>query len=305
MGCEFFADDGLTRSVRRSLSGCGFRPLVRPRYRSLEAVHAGAVPAVCAGFPLRGMTTCEHRGWRGHRRRQLRRTRGRRSRCAVPDRPGLSPVGSLEPIVVRQRGFPPAHRDRERSSRRCRRSPFVTELDRFPSRPFAIGREADRPISSSNLDLLGAEQVEDAAGPKNTSAIQAVFASPVGWMLYDNAQALSRWLLTAMQQPTEWLNIPAGRIALDVGCGPGSVHRVAGPRCGPGQARLGRRYLRADADTCGACRGGTADRLPAGRRATASPARRDGHHTSCAVSNAAAEDLIHSRKLNVQFRIGS
>jgi arsenite methyltransferase len=128
-------------------------------------------------------------------------------------------------------------------------------------------------VSKGYLDLLGAQQVEDAAVPKNTSAIQAVFSSPVGSMLYDNALALSRWLLTAMQQPTEWLNVPASGIALDVGCGPGSVTASLGRAADPDGFALGRRYLRADAGTCGACRGGTADWLPAGRRATASPAR--------------------------------
>ena len=58
--------------------------------------------------------------------------------------------------------------------------------------------------------------------PKNTGAIQAVWASPVGSMLYDNTQAVVRKLFTA-GQPIEWLNIPPGEIALDVGCGPGSV----------------------------------------------------------------------------------
>ena len=85
----------------------------------------------------------------------------------------------------------------------------------------------------------GAQQVEDVAVPKNTSAIQAVFASPVGSMLYDNAQALSRRLLTAMQQPTEWLNIPPGGIALDVGCGPGSVTASLGRAAGPDVLALG------------------------------------------------------------------
>ncbi|MGH3555413.1 MAG: class I SAM-dependent methyltransferase, partial [Mycobacterium sp.] len=40
---------------------------------------------------------------------------------------------------------------------------------------------------------------------------------------YDNAQAITRRLLAAWQHPIEWLNIPSGGIALDVGCGPGSV----------------------------------------------------------------------------------
>jgi SAM-dependent methyltransferase len=74
---------------------------------------------------------------------------------------------------------------------------------------------------------------------KNTSAIQAVFASPVGSMLYDNAQALSRRLLTALQQPTDWLNSPPGGIALDVGCGPGSVTASLGRAAGPDGLALG------------------------------------------------------------------
>jgi SAM-dependent methyltransferase len=94
-------------------------------------------------------------------------------------------------------------------------------------------------VSKGYLDLLGAQQVEDAAVAKNTSAIQAVFASPVGSMLYDNAQALSRRLLTALQQPTDWLNSPPGGIALDVGCGPGSVTASLGRAAGPDGLALG------------------------------------------------------------------
>ncbi len=47
-------------------------------------------------------------------------------------------------------------------------------------------------------------------------------ASPVGSMLYDNAQALARKVMTAWQEPAEWLDIPPGGIALDVGSGPGT-----------------------------------------------------------------------------------
>jgi arsenite methyltransferase len=39
--------------------------------------------------------------------------------------------------------------------------------------------------------------------PKNTGAIQAVWASPVGSMLYDNTKAVVRKLFTAWQQPIE------------------------------------------------------------------------------------------------------
>ncbi|MCV7429415.1 class I SAM-dependent methyltransferase [Mycobacterium montefiorense] len=70
------------------------------------------------------------------------------------------------------------------------------------------------------LDLLGTESPDV---PKNTGPIQAVWASPIGSMLYDNAQALSRRLIAALQHPAEWLDIPPGGTVLDVGSGPGSV----------------------------------------------------------------------------------
>jgi len=73
-------------------------------------------------------------------------------------------------------------------------------------------------VSKGYLDLL-----EDFAGPKNTGVIQAAWASPIGSLLYDNAQALSRRLLTAWQHPVDWLSIPPGGTALDVGSGPGNV----------------------------------------------------------------------------------
>ncbi len=42
-------------------------------------------------------------------------------------------------------------------------------------------------------------------------------------MLYDNAQAFARKIVSAWQLPIEWLNIPTGGVALDVGSGPGNV----------------------------------------------------------------------------------
>jgi SAM-dependent methyltransferase len=73
-------------------------------------------------------------------------------------------------------------------------------------------------VSDGYLDLLGTADV-----PKNTGAIQAAWASPLGSMLYDYAQAVPRKLFTAWRHPIEWLAIPQGGIALDVGCGPGNV----------------------------------------------------------------------------------
>jgi arsenite methyltransferase len=96
--------------------------------------------------------------------------------------------------------------------------------------PQALSRAMDllvdppaRPdVSRGYLDLL--TDVPDAdASPKNTGAIQAAWASGLGSMLYDNAQAFTRKLISAWQLPIEWLNIPVGGTALDVGSGPGNV----------------------------------------------------------------------------------
>jgi arsenite methyltransferase len=86
-------------------------------------------------------------------------------------------------------------------------------------------------VSKGYLDLLGSIEAADA--PKNTGPIQAAWASPIGSMLYDRAQVVARRLTTFLQHPAEWLDIPPGGIALDVGSGPGnitaSLARVAGP----------------------------------------------------------------------------
>ncbi len=94
-------------------------------------------------------------------------------------------------------------------------------------------------VSKGYLDLLGAEPADDSALPKNTGAIQALWASAVGSLLYDNAQALSRRLFAAWQHPTEWLNIPPGGIALDVGSGPGSVTAALARAAAPDGLALG------------------------------------------------------------------
>ena len=88
-------------------------------------------------------------------------------------------------------------------------------------------------VSNGYLELLG------AGLPPGTPRVEAVFASPVGSMVYDNMQALIRRLFSAMQQPTEWLNIPPGGIALDVGCGPGTVTASLARAAGPGALTLG------------------------------------------------------------------
>lgn len=71
------------------------------------------------------------------------------------------------------------------------------------------------------LDLL--DEAGDLAPQQNTGAIQRLWASPFGAMFYDDAQAIARRMLEAWQHPIDWLGIPAGGVALDVGCGPGSI----------------------------------------------------------------------------------
>jgi arsenite methyltransferase len=95
----------------------------------------------------------------------------------------------------------------------------------------------DPDVSKGYLDLLGAESSEDVA--KNTGPIQAAWASPIGSMLYDNAQAFSRRLIAAWQTPIEWLNIPPGGIALDIGSGPGNVTASLAAAAGPDGVALG------------------------------------------------------------------
>jgi SAM-dependent methyltransferase len=92
-------------------------------------------------------------------------------------------------------------------------------------------------VSKGYLDLLG--HIETTDNPKNTGFIQAAWASPVGSMLYDRAQLLARRLMTAFQHPAEWLDIPPGGVALDVGSGPGNVTASLARAAGPDGVALG------------------------------------------------------------------
>jgi SAM-dependent methyltransferase len=94
-------------------------------------------------------------------------------------------------------------------------------------------------VGRGYLDLIGAGPAEDDAVPKNTGPIQAAWASPIGSMLYDNAQALSRRLISAWALPIEWLNIPQGGVALDIGSGPGNVTASLARAAGPEGLALG------------------------------------------------------------------
>jgi arsenite methyltransferase len=99
---------------------------------------------------------------------------------------------------------------------------------------------AEPDVSKGYLDLLTGSAVEDEGPARNTGVIQAAWASPIGSMLYDNAQAITRRFLSSIwQHPVEWLNIPQGGIALDVGSGPGSITASLADAAGPDGLALG------------------------------------------------------------------
>jgi arsenite methyltransferase len=118
---------------------------------------------------------------------------------------------------------------------------LTTELP--PALRRAIGLLKDPPadpdVSRGYLDLTFDTPVIDAALPKNTGAIQAAWASGLGSMLYDNAQAFARRFVGAWQLPIDWLNVPAGGVALDVGSGPGNVTASLARAAGPDGLALG------------------------------------------------------------------
>jgi arsenite methyltransferase len=93
-------------------------------------------------------------------------------------------------------------------------------------------------VSNGYLDLLNGS-AEDVGPAKNTGPIQAAWASPLGSMLYDNAQAITRRFMAVWHFPIEWLNIPQGGIALDVGSGPGSITAALARAAGPDGLALG------------------------------------------------------------------
>ncbi|BBX47326.1 methyltransferase domain-containing protein [Mycobacterium cookii] len=96
---------------------------------------------------------------------------------------------------------------------------------------------AEPDVSKGYLDLLNTPEDDDVA--KNTGVIQAAWASTIGSFFYDNVQALSRRFIAAWQLPIDWLSIPPGGTALDVGCGPGSITAQLARAVGPDGLALG------------------------------------------------------------------
>lgn len=120
----------------------------------------------------------------------------------------------------------------------------MADIRRFPLSP-ALQRAmtllsdppSDPQVSRGYLDLL--DGAGERAAQQNTGAIQRLWASRFGSMFYDNAQAVARRLLEAWQHPIDWLEIPAGGVALDVGCGPGSITTSLAQAVGPEGLALG------------------------------------------------------------------
>ncbi|KUI24344.1 SAM-dependent methyltransferase [Mycobacterium sp. IS-1742] len=92
----------------------------------------------------------------------------------------------------------------------------------------------ERPdVGKGYLDLL------TDGGDRNTGTIQAVWSSRLGSLVYDGSQTLLRRVSAAWQLPIEWLSVPVGGVALDVGSGPGNVTAALGRAVGPGGLALG------------------------------------------------------------------
>ncbi len=86
------------------------------------------------------------------------------------------------------------------------------------------------------LDLLGPDE-DPPAG--NNGPVQQLWASELGSQLYDIAQGLARRVLAAWQLELDWLGLPAGGIALDIGSGPGNVTSALARATGPDGLALG------------------------------------------------------------------
>lgn len=117
----------------------------------------------------------------------------------------------------------------------------MTELPPALSRALELLTDppAHPDVSKGYLDLLAGVADEEVAPPKNTGPIQAAWASGIGSMLYDNAQALARRFVGSWQLPIDWLSIPLGGVALDVGSGPGNITAALARAAGPDGLALG------------------------------------------------------------------
>ncbi|OBB74953.1 methyltransferase domain-containing protein [Mycobacterium sp. 852014-52144_SCH5372336] len=94
-------------------------------------------------------------------------------------------------------------------------------------------------VRDGYLDLLDDAASPKQAPPANRGLIQAVWASGPGSMFYDYTQGIVRRFVGAWQLPIDWLDIPKGGIALDIGSGPGNVTASLARAAGPAGLALG------------------------------------------------------------------
>ena len=95
---------------------------------------------------------------------------------------------------------------------------------------------AEPDAADGYLNLLGPE---DAPPARNDGRVQQLWASELGSQFYDIAQGLARRLLVRWQLDTDWLRLPAGGVAIDVGSGPGNVTSMLAREAGPDGLALG------------------------------------------------------------------
>lgn len=115
---------------------------------------------------------------------------------------------------------------------------MTTELPPALSR--ALDLLSDPPANPAVVDgYLDLFSTTDSAPPRNTGVIQRAWASGLGSMLYDNAQSFARRFVGAWQLPVEWLSIPPGGVAVDVGSGPGNITAALARAAGPDGLALG------------------------------------------------------------------
>ncbi|HEY4019265.1 MAG TPA: methyltransferase domain-containing protein [Pseudonocardiaceae bacterium] len=95
---------------------------------------------------------------------------------------------------------------------------------------------AEPDAENGYLNLLGPEEAQPT---RNNGAVQQLWASELGSQLYDIAQGLVRRLRVVWQLEADWLDLPAGGVAIDVGCGPGNVTSALARAAGPDGLALG------------------------------------------------------------------
>lgn len=89
------------------------------------------------------------------------------------------------------------------------------------------------PVRDGYLDLV------DGDGPEPGGFVQTLWESRLGTMVYEPAQAVARRVFAGLRPSARRLRLPEGGVALDVGCGPGTVTAGLGRDVGPSGLAVG------------------------------------------------------------------